>query len=194
MEHSPPRNIYRIVIISLAAFAAVVVVVTVALLVASRPPSGKAIAATLTALPTLTATATPTPTPIPTVPAASEDTLLCQREAGQAMSARSMVGTVNISGDHLLWMTWVSTEWQVRDLDDALSGVIMGFDVALDVWQRGCGVYDRVQIDVYDGPGDSRTHRLTIRAPMDDLLKWRAGEFTDNQLVARLQVVTPAQP
>ena len=194
MEHSPPRNVYRIVLIALAVFAAVVVIVTVTLLVASRPPSGTAIAATLTALPTPTPTATPSPTPIPTLPAVGDDVLLCQREAGQAMSARSMVGTVNISGDHLLRMSWVSTEWQVRNLGDALSGVIMGFDVALDVWQRGCGVYDRVQIDVYDGPGDNRTHRLTVHVPMDDLLKWRAGEFTDNQLIARLQVVEPAQP
>ena len=194
MEHGPPRNVYQIIVIALAVVAAIVVIGTVALLVASRPPSSKAIAATLTALPTPTPTTTPTPTPVPTLPAVSGNTLLCQREAGEAMSARSMVGTVNISGDHLLWMSWVSTEWQVRDMDDALSGVIMGFDVALDVWQRGCGVYDRVQIDVYDGPGDSRTHRLTVHAPMDDLLRWRAGEFTDNQLIARLQVVEPARP
>jgi hypothetical protein len=191
VEHVPPKHAYRIVVGALASVAVIIVVVTIALVVASRPPSAEAIAATLTAMPTPTPTLTPTPTPIPTIPAVSGDLLLCQREAGRAMNARSMVGTVNISGDHLLLMSWVSTEWQIIDLDDALSGVIMGFDVALDVWQRGCAVYDRVQIDVYDGPGDSREHRLTVHAPMDDLLKWRGGEFTDKELIARLQVTRP---
>jgi hypothetical protein len=176
---------------ALALVAVVIIVVTIVLVAASRPPSAEAIAATLTAMPTPTPTLTLTPTPIPTVPAVSGDLLLCQREAGKAMNARSMIGTVNISGDHLLLMQWVSTDWQIIDLEDALSGVIMGFDVALDVWQRGCAVYDRVQIDVYDGPGDKRAHRLTVNAQMDDLLKWRAGEYTDKELIARLQVTRP---
>ena len=191
IEHTPPKNVYRIVIGALALVALIIVIVTVALVMASRPPSSEALAATLTAMPTPTPTSTPTPTPVPTLPPVSGDLLVCQREAGRAMNARSMVGTVNISGDHLLLMSWVSTEWQIIDLDDALSGVVMGFDVALDVWQRGCAVYDRVQIDVYDGPGDSRALRLVVHAPMDDLLKWRAGEYTDKELIARLQVTHP---
>ena len=108
------------------------------------------------------------------------------------MNARSMVGAVTISGDHLMLLSWFSTKWAVRDLDDALSGVIMGFDVALELWEQGCAVYDRVQIDVYDGPRDKQTYRLTVQAPMDDLLRWHAGEFDDRELIARLQVLRPA--
>jgi hypothetical protein len=109
------------------------------------------------------------------------------------MNQRDMAGAVHISGDHLFAMTWVSTDWQVRTLEDALPGVILGFDAALEAWQEGCAVYDRVQIEVYDGPAHDPTHRLTVRAPMDDLLKWRAGEYGDRELVARLDV-TQVQP
>lgn len=191
MERSSPNRAYRIVIFGLAFIALVVLTATVAALVASRPPSPEDIAATLTAMPTPTAMLTPTPTPVPTLSGVSDDLLICQREAGQALNVRNIVGAVNISDDHLLLVSWVSTEWAVRDLDDALSGVIMGFDVALDLWQRGCAVYDRVQIDVYDGTGDTQIYRLTVRVSMDDLLKWRARELDDSALTARLEVTQP---
>ena len=188
MEQPPPRRVYRIVIVALALVTLVVLGVIGAALIASRPPSAEDIAATLTALPSPTLTSTPTPTPIPTVPGVSADLLVCQREVGRAMNARRMVGTANISGDHQLLISWLSTSGPVRDLDDALPGVVLGFDVALEIWERGCAIYDRIRVDVYDGPPEQRVHRLTVRVPMDDLLQWRGGKFGDRELIARLEV------
>lgn len=188
MESLTPKRVYRVVVGLLALIALIVLTSVGVALVASRPPSPAGVAATLTALPTLTPTSTPTPTPVPTLPGVSSELLVCQREAGLAMNARSMVGAVNISDDHLLLLSWFSIDWEVRTLDDAISGVMLGFDLALDVWQRGCAVYDRVQIDVYDGAGDRQRHRLSVHVPMDDLLKWRAGELSDKELIAKLRV------
>ena len=92
-----------------------------------------------------------------------------------------------ISGDHQLLISWLSTSGPVRDLDDALPGVVLGFDVALEIWERGCAIYDRIRVDVYDGPPEQRVHRLTVRVPMDDLLQWRGGKFGDRELIARLE-------
>jgi hypothetical protein len=162
-----------------------------AVLIANRPLSPEAVAATLTALPSPTVTPPPTPTPIPTLPGVSSELLVCQRKAGRAMNARNMVGAVNISDDHLFLLNWLSLDWEISDLDDALPGVIMGFDVALDVWQRDCAVYDRVQIEVSERRGEEQTHQLTVQAQMDDLLKWRAGGLSDKELIARLKVTQP---
>jgi len=156
----------------------------------NRPPSPQAVAATLTALPSPTPTATATPTPIPTLPGVSDTMLVCQREASRALNDRRMAGAVNISGDHLFLLRWIS-KGRVEELDDALAGVILGLDVALKVWELDCALYDRVRIEVYDQSGDEQIHRLTVETPMEDLLKWRAGELKDAALIARLKVSKP---
>lgn len=191
MDRPPSKQTYRLVIGALALTALLVLIVVGVVIVASLPPSPEAMAATLTALPSPTPTVTPVPTAVPTVPGVSENLLVCQREVGRAMNVRNMVGTANVSDDHRLSIGWVSTDWVVQDLEDALSGIIQAFDVALAVWEQGCRVYDRVQVDVYDGPPEARVYRLTVRATMDDLLRWRAGEYTAQALVSRLEVIQP---
>jgi hypothetical protein len=191
MDPSQPERVYRVVVVALGAIALIVVVAVGVVFAASRPPTAAEIAATLTALPPPAAPQTPTPTPVPPVPGTSPELLVCQREAGQAMNERELVGAVNVSDDHRLLMNWVSTNAAIRDLDDALSGIILGFDAALEIWDQGCAVYDRVQIDVYDGPRDQQAHRLSVKAQIDDLLKWHAGEYRDQDLVARLEVARP---
>jgi len=191
MDPSQPERVYRVVVVALGAIALIVVVAVGIVFAASRPPTAAEIAATLTALPPPAAPQTPTPTPVPPVPGTSPELLVCQREAGQAMNERELVGAVNVSDDHRLLMNWVSTNAAIRDLDDALSGIILGFDAALEIWDQGCAVYDRVQIDVYDGPRDQQAHRLSVKAQIDDLLKWHAGEYRDQDLVARLEVTRP---
>lgn len=191
MDPSQPERVYRVVVVALGAIALIVVVAVGIVFAASRPPTAAEIAATLTALPPPAAPQTPTPTPVPPVPGTSPELLVCQREAGQAMNERELVGAVNVSDDHRLLMNWVSTNAAIRDLDDALSGIILGFDAALEIWDQGCAVYDRVQIDVYDGPRDHQAHRLSVKAQIDDLLKWHAGEYRDQDLVARLEVTRP---
>jgi len=192
MIHSPPKRTYRRIVGILVLVTIGILGVVGAVLLANRPPSPEAIAATLTALPSPTPPLTPTPTPVPTLPGVSGELLVCQREASRAMNARNMVGTVNISDDHLFVLTWLSLDWQVNELDDALPGVIMGFDVALDVWQRGSAAYDRVQVEVSDRRGERQVRRLVVQAQKDDLLKWRAGELNDKELIARLRVTRPA--
>jgi hypothetical protein len=193
MNPSQPEHVYRAVVVGLGIIALIVLVAVGVVLATSFPPTAAQIAATLAALPSAPVQ-TPTPTSVPPVPGTSPELLVCQREAGQAMNEREMVGAVNVSDDHRLLMSWVSTRRAVRGLDDALSGVILGFEAALETWDRGCAVYDRVQIEVYDGPRDQQIHRLSVEAGIDDLLKWHEGEYRDQELVARLEVAQPEIP
>ena len=190
MAQSSQRT-FRIVVAILAVALVCLVAFVGVLLFLNRPLSAAAIAATLTAMPSPTPLPTSTPTPAPTVPALSEQLLVCQREAGQAMSARGMPGAANLSDDHLLLMKWVSMDWPVQNLDDAMPGVVTGMDVALDVWGKGCTVFDRVQIEVYDRRDNRQALRLTVLAQVDDMLKWRAGQMRDSDLIARLAVTQP---
>ena len=186
-----PRHTYRIIAGALALLTVGLLVSMAVILLANRPLSPTAIAATMAALPSPTPTQTPTPTPVPTLPGVSAELLVCQREASREMQTRDMVGAVNISDDHRFLLTWFSLDWEVNDLDSALSGVVMAFDVALDVWEGGCAVYDRVQVEVYDQRQGQQTHRLTVIGQMDDLLAWRAGRLGDRDLVNRLEVAQP---
>ena len=179
-------------IIGLSGVLALIVLAIVGVAVRGAGQSSpQAIPVTLTALAEAPESGPPTRTPVPTVPGVSDALLICQRELGQAMNARSLVGAVNLSDDHALRMTWVSTEWPVRDLADAIPGVIASLDAALEAWEAGCAAYDRVQIQVYDGPRDAQVHRLTVQVSTEDLLKWRGGEYQDRDLLLRLQVSQP---
>ncbi|MFN2133250.1 MAG: hypothetical protein ACK2VD_22180 [Anaerolineae bacterium] len=191
MNSSQSERVYRLMITGLGTVALIVLIAVGAVFVAIRPPTAQQIAATLTALPPPPATATPTPTPIPPVPGTSPELLVCQREAGRAMNARDLVGAVNLSDDHALSMNWVSTDAAILGLDDALPGIVRGLEAALEIWDQGCALYDRVEIDVYDGPRDRQTQRLRVKAQIDDLLKWHAGEYGEQELVARLEVEQP---
>jgi len=193
MAESSQRT-FRIVVVVMAVALVCLLAFVGVLLFLNRPLSATAIAATLTAMPSPTSQPTSTPTPAPTVPGLSEQLLVCQSYAGQAMSTRGMPGAANLSDDHLLLMKWVSMDWPVQNLDDAMPGVVIGLDVALDVWGKGCTVFDRVQIEVYDRRDNRQALRMTILAQVDDVLKWRAGEMRDSDMIARLSVTQAAAP
>jgi len=188
MASAGSERTYRLIVGVLAGLIVVTLVLAGLALALNRPPSGRAIAATLTAAPGAAYAVTPGPTAVPTLPGVSPELLVCQRQAGQAMVARQMVGAVNLSDDRLLRLKWVSLDWPVSGLDSALAGVVAGLDVALSLREEACDVYDEVQIEVYDRQENEQTHKLTVRAQMDDALKWRAGELTDRELIARLDV------
>jgi hypothetical protein len=188
MAPTASERTYRLIVGILAGLIVATLILTGLALALNRPLSGRAIAATLTAAPVSARTETPAPTAVPTLPGVSPELLVCQRQAGQAMVARQMVGAVNLSDDRLLRLKWVSQDWPVSDLDSALAGVITGLDVALSLWEGTCNVYDGVQIEVYERQGDEQPLKLTVGAEMDDALKWRAGELTDRELLARLEV------
>jgi hypothetical protein len=186
-----PRDPRLIIGLSgLIALIVLTIVGTVLLRLAMPPPDAPPV--TQTVAPPAQEEALPAPTPAPTMSGISDEMLVCQRELGQAMNARNLVGAVNLSDDRALHMTWVSTEWSVRGLQDAVPGIIASLDAALEVWDQGCAIYDRVEIEVYDGPRDAQVHRLTVRLSADDLLQWRAGALQDHELLLRLGVIRPS--
>ena len=194
-RRSAPRRTFTI----LAAALAAILLVALALAIWAWSLTRSLPARTAQPSPARTAT----PTPIPTLPAVSGELLVCQRQVARAMNARRMVGAANLAADRELRLRWVSLDWAVDALDDALPGVVQGLDAALEVWQEGCAVYDRVEMEVYDrrsiadrdriaGGGraeERQVLRLTVRAKIDDLLQWRAGEIGDRELLERLEVI-----
>jgi len=183
----PTQRTYRLIVLILAGISTIVLAIVAAALVGTRPPTAQQVAATRTAVyPRYTAT--PLLTPIPTLAGVSPELLICQRQASQAMYARQMVGAVNLADDRRITFVWVSRDWSVSNLESALAGVISSLDVSLEVWQEGCAVYDRVEIQVYDGEGTRQAHRLTVTAQMSDALDWRTGNINDAVLIERLEV------
>ena len=180
MARIDSRLTYRIIAGVLAAIILVAVGSAILTWTLSRPPSTSV---------RLDPTARPTPTAIPTLAGTSETLLVCQRQVAQAMNARQMVGAASLADDQQLLLRWVSLDWPVTSLDDALPGVILSMDAALEVWKGGCAVYDRVSVDVYDRRADREVHRLTVQAQMDDLLRWQAGELGDKELLDRLKTL-----
>jgi hypothetical protein len=191
MNQTPDKPQFRTIVTILVLGFSIVLLSVGIVLIVNKPPSADAIAATMAAMPTPTALPTATPTPAPTLPGVSENLLVCQRNVGFALHKRNMVSAANISDDHLLLLSWVSLSWPIHDLDDALAGVILGFDAAIEVWKNQCAVYDRVRIVVWDRRQDEQIHRFTVQADVDELLAWQTGELSDKELIMRLQVTEP---
>jgi hypothetical protein len=187
------QRTYRLIVLVLIGISAVVLAIVAVALVVTRPPTAQQVAATRTAVHPRH-TVTPLPSPIPTLAGVNPTVLLCQRQAGQAMYVRQMVGAVNLADDRRITFVWVSRDWPVSDLDSALAGVMSSLDVSLEVWQGGCTIYDRVQIQVYDGEATRQTHRLTVTARMSDALDWRTGNIDDQTLIARLEIAQTNLP
>lgn len=179
----------------LAAILVFVLALTLLTWALTRPLPADAVAATRAAQSYLEGRSA-TPTPIPTLAAVNEELLVCQRQVALALNARQLAGAANLAADRELRLRWVSMDWAVEALDDALPGVVLGLDAALEVWKEGCALYDRVAIEVYDRrevahrgrAQEQQVLRLTVRAQIDDLLKWRAGEIGDRELLERLEV------
>jgi hypothetical protein len=195
MPSPAPRRAFVLLTALLTAILVFVLALALLTWALTRPLPADAVAATRTAQPDPDDRPA-TPTPIPTLAAVSEELLVCQRQAALALNARQLVGAANLAADRELRLRWVSMDWAVEALDDALPGVVLGLDAALEVWKDGCAFYDRVEIEVYDRrkPADSgraqkeQVLRLTVRAQVDDLLRWRAGEIGDRELLGRLEV------
>lgn len=174
------------ILIGIFSFTLVLAIVVVLL---NRPPSADVLVATLAALPTQPPTATPTP--VITLPGVNDALLVCQRTVGFELNERHLVAAANLSDNHLLSLSWVSKDWPVNDLNDAVPGIVLAFDAAVEAWKNGCAVYDRVQIAVWDRRDGQPVRQLEAIAMIDDLLKWHNGEFGDQALLQRIEVIYP---
>lgn len=166
-------------------------VLLVFLIQSNRPLTSAELAATVAALPTNTPTSTPTPTPWPTPIPASENSLICQREAGDTLYGHGLAGTVHVAPSGRLDLYLHSRAPAVERFADAKEEVWTAFEVALSLWDRGCTLFDQVQIVVLDTRWDPARARVTVLAQLDDLQAWQQGRIIDAELMARLQVESP---
>jgi len=169
----------------------VICALLVFLIQSNRPLTTVELAATLAALPTATPTPTSTPTPWPTPILPSEQSLVCQREAGDALYRLGLAGSVHIAPGGRLDINLHSRAPAVERFADAKEEVWSAFGVALFLHGQGCVLFDRVQVIVLDTRWDPPRPQVRVLAQLDDLKAWQQGRFIDAELVARLQVTSP---
>lgn len=161
------------------------------LIQSSRPLTGAELAATLAALPTGTPTPLPTATPWPTPIPPSEKSLVCQRQAGDALQQLALAGTVHLAPGGRLEMYLHSRAPAVARFADAKDEVWTAFGVAVDLYDAGCALFDQLQVTVLDTRWAPPRPQVKVLAQLSDLQAWRKGRLIDAELVARLQVESP---
>lgn len=157
----------------------------------NRPLTTAELAATLAALPTSSPTPTSTPTPWPTPIPPSEKSLVCQREAAEALYRLGLAGSVHITPDGRLDITLHSRAPAVERFADVREEVWTAFELALALTEEDCALFDQLWVNVLDTRWDPPRPRVTVLAQLDDLEAWRQGRIIDAELVARLQVQSP---
>jgi hypothetical protein len=161
------------------------------LIQSSRPLTQAEMAATVAAMPTGTPTPTATPTPWPTLIPPSEASLACQREAGDALHALGLAGTVHVALNGGLNLTLHSRAPAVDRFAHAQEDVWAAFEIALYLQDKGCDLYDRLRVTVLDTRWEPPRAQVTVLAQMNDLEAWQAGRIIDAELIARLEVESP---
>jgi len=157
----------------------------------NRPLTAAELAATLAALPTDTPMPTPTSTPWPTPVPPSEKSLVCQREAADALYRLGLAGSVHVASGNRLDIHLHSRAPAVERFADAREEVWMAFELALALQEEGCAFFDQLLVHVLDTRWDPPRPRVTVLAQVDDLEAWQQGRIIDAELVARLQVESP---
>ncbi|MFZ5919138.1 MAG: hypothetical protein ACOYZ7_19565 [Chloroflexota bacterium] len=163
----------------------------VVLVLSNRPLTFAELAATLAALPTERPTPLPSPTPWPTPIPPSEQSLVCQREAGDRLYALGLAGSVHVAANGRLDLALYSRLPAVNRFADAAQEMWAAFELALALQEAGCDLYDQVQVWVLDSRWDPPRPQVTVLAQIDDLRAWQQGRIIDAELVARLQVQSP---
>jgi hypothetical protein len=157
----------------------------------TRPLTNAELAATLAALPTDTPTPTATPTPWPTPIPPSEKSLVCQREAGDALYRQGLAGVVHVAPSGRLDLYLHSRAPAVERFADAKEEVWTAFELALALQMEGCALFDQLQVTILDTRWDPPRPQVKVLAWLDDLKAWQQGRLIDAELVARLQVQSP---
>jgi acylphosphatase len=163
----------------------------VVLIQSNRPLTSAELAATVAALPTNTPTPLPTPTSWPTPVPATEDSLLCQREAGDALYELGLAGSVHVAPNGRLDLYVHGRAPAVERFADAQEEVWTGFEIVLALQDQGCGAFEQMQVSVLDTRWDPPRARVKVLAQLDDLIAWKQGRIIDAELMARLQVESP---
>lgn len=161
------------------------------LIQSNRPLRTAELAATLAALPTDTATPAPTPTPWPTPIPPSEKSLVCQWEASDALYRLGLAGSVHLAPGGRLDLYLHSRAPAVERFADAKEEVWTAFEIALALQEKGCVLFDQLQVTVRDTRWNPPRSRVMVLAQLDDLEAWQQGRIIDAELVARLQVESP---
>jgi hypothetical protein len=161
------------------------------LIQSNRPLTTAELAATLAALPTNAPTPTSTSTPWPTPIPPSEKSLVCQRDAGDALYRLGLAGSVHLAPGDRLDVNLHSRAPAIERFADAKEEVWSAFGVALYLHGEGCILFDQLRVVILDTRWDPPRPRVTVLAHLDDLKAWQQGHFIDAELVARLQVESP---
>ena len=161
------------------------------LIQSNRPLTTTELAATLAALPTdaptPTSTSTPWPTPIPP----SEKSLVCQREAGDALYRLGPAGSVHLAPGDRLDVNLHGRASAVERFADAKEDVWTAFEIALALQKGGCALFDQLQVIVLDTRWSPPRSQVRVLAQLDDLEAWQQERIIDAELIARLQVDSP---
>jgi len=166
-------------------------VLLVYLIQGSRPLSTAELAATLAAQPTHTPTLAATSTPWPTPILSTEQSLVCQREAGDALYRLGLAGSVHLAPSGRLDITLHSRAPAVERFADAKEDVWTAFEIALALHKGGCALFDQLQVKVLDTRWSPPRSQVRVLAQLDDLAAWQQERIIDAELIARLQVESP---
>jgi acylphosphatase len=161
------------------------------LIQSNRPLTSAELAATVAALPTHTPTPTPTSTPWPTPVPATESSLLCQRQAGDALFNLGLAGSVHVAPNGRLDVYIHGRAPAVDRFAHAQEEVWTAFEIVLALQDQGCGTFEQMQVAVLDTRWNPPRARVKVQAQLDDLIAWKQGRIIDAELMARLQVESP---
>jgi len=161
------------------------------LIQSNRPLTSAELAVTMAALPTDSPTPLPTDTPWPTPIPPSEQSLICQREAGDQLYALGLAGTAHIAPNGRLDLALHSQSPAVDRLADAQEEMLAAFELAIALQEKKCDLFDQVQVIILDTRWDPPRAQISVLAQFDDLKAWQQGRIIDAELVARLQVQSP---
>jgi hypothetical protein len=169
----------------------IVCALLVFLIQSNRPLTNAELAATLAALPTDTPMPTSTPTPWPTPLPPTEKSLVCQREAGDALYRLGLAGVVHVAPSDRLELYLHSRAPAVERFADAKEEVWTAFELALALQKESCAFFDQLQVTILDTRWGPPRPQVKVLAQVNDLKAWQQGRLIDAELIARLQVQSP---
>jgi hypothetical protein len=132
-----------------------------------------------------------TPTPWPTPILSTEQSLVCQREAGDALYRLGLAGSAHLAPGGRLDVYLHSRAPAVKRFADVKEDVWTTFELVLALHKDGCALFDQLQVVVLDTRWNPPRPQVKVLAQLDDLRAWQQERIIDAELIARLQVESP---